>query len=210
MNLVLLGVSGAGKGTQAKKLSKHYEIPHISTGDILREHMRDETELGVAIQNIMDTGNLVADDIMIELVEERIKQDDCKNGYILDGFPRTLYQAKALENFADIDKAIYVKVDDKVVIERLTGRVVCPKCSAMYHIKKFPPKTMGICDVCNTNLVQREDDKAETVLDRLNIFHELTEPIIDFYAQKSKLFTVDGTADVCEIKDSIIAILGEK
>ncbi|MCL2592096.1 MAG: adenylate kinase [Defluviitaleaceae bacterium] len=208
MKLILLGVSGAGKGTQAKKLSKYYEIPHISTGDIFREHMRDKTEIGLAIHDIMDKGGLVEDELTIKLVKERIKQDDCKNGYILDGFPRTLYQAESLEDFAIIDKAIYVKVDDKVVIERLTGRLVCPKCSAMYHVKNFPPKVSGKCDVCDTSLVQREDDKAETVSDRLDIFHKLTSPIINFYEEKDKLFTVDGTKDVFATKELIVEILG--
>ncbi|MBE6012229.1 adenylate kinase [Anaeropeptidivorans aminofermentans] len=204
MKIVLLGVSGAGKGTQSKRLAKHYNIEHISTGDILRDHMARKTEIGVEIQHIMDTGRLVSDELVIEIVKEKLKGPECTRGYILDGFPRTIFQAEALSGFAEIDKAVYVKLSDDSVIERLTGRRVCPKCGQMYHIKNFPPKVADICDVCGTGLVQREDDKAETVMERLRVFHELTEPIIDFYSKRNLLLEVSGEGAIDEITESII------
>lgn len=204
MKLVLLGVSGAGKGTQAKNIVKRYNIEHISTGDILREHIKNKTPIGRKIQDTIDSGNLVRDDLVIEIVKDKMARPECKNGYILDGFPRTLTQAKELLAFADIDMAVYVMVDDQVVINRLTGRWICPHCTQMYHINNFPPKTEGICDNCGTKLIQREDDKAETVKDRLKVFHELTEPIIDYYKDLGLLFEVSGMGDINEITNAIL------
>ena len=207
MKLVLLGVSGAGKGTQAKNIVKRYNIEHISTGDILREHIKNKTPIGEEIQHIIDSGNLVSDELAIEIVKEKIAKPECQNGYILDGFPRTLKQAKALSEFEDIDKAIYVMVDDRVVIERLTGRWICSNCAEMYHISYLPPKAEGICDKCSSPLVQREDDKAETVKERLHIFHELTEPIIDYYMEQHKLFAIPGHGNIDIITNSILHTL---
>ena len=209
MKLVLLGVSGAGKGTQAKNIVKRYNIEHISTGDILREHIKNQTPIGEKIQHIIDSGNLVDDELVIEIVKEKLSRPECKNGYILDGFPRTLKQAIALSEFEDIDKAIYVMVDDRVVIERLTGRWICPDCAEMYHIKNLPPINAGICDKCGSPLVQREDDKAETVKERLRIFHELTEPIIDYYMEQHKLFAIPGHGNIDIITNSILHTLDD-
>jgi len=207
MKLVLLGVSGAGKGTQAKNIVKRYNIEHISTGDILRDHIKHKTPIGEEIQHIIDSGNLVSDELVIEIVKEKIAKPECKNGYILDGFPRTLNQAIALSEFEDIDKAVYVMVDDRVVIERLTGRWICSNCTEMYHINNLPPKTEGICDKCGSPLVQREDDKAETVRERLSIFHELTEPIIDYYMEQNKLFAIPGHGNINIITKAILNTL---
>lgn len=204
MKLVLLGVSGAGKGTQSKNIIKRYQLGHISTGDILRKHIRDKTAIGLKIQDGMDAGQLVDDALMISIVKDVVMQPEFENGYILDGFPRTLAQAQAFDEFKRIDLAIYVQVDDKVVIERLTGRWVCDCCTQMYHIKSFPPKVEGICDHCGCKLVQREDDKAETVKDRLKIFHELTGPVIRYYKELGVLFTVSGEGCADTITNTII------
>jgi len=203
MKLVLLGVSGAGKGTQSKNIIKRYHLGHISTGDILRKHIRENTSIGLKIKDGMDAGQLVDDTLILDIVKGMVKHPEFKNGYILDGFPRTLVQAKKFDEAERIDLAIYVQVDDKVVIERLTGRWVCDRCTQMYHIKSFPPKTEGICDHCGAVLVQREDDKAETVKDRLKIFHELTEPIIDYYRELGLLFSVSGVGDLDQITSNI-------
>lgn len=204
MKLVLLGVSGAGKGTQAKNIEKRYHLEHISTGDILREHIKNKTPIGKKIQDTIDSGNLVCDGLVIDIVREKISSPECAKGYILDGFPRTIKQAQELSKFENIDMAVYVMVDDQVVIERLTGRWICPNCTQMYHIKNLPPKNHGLCDKCNTALIQREDDKAETVKDRLRIFHELTEPIIDYYGKQNKLLVVSGEGDINEITNTIL------
>ena len=195
MKLVLLGVSGAGKGTQSKNIIKRYDLGHISTGDILRKHIREKTSIGLEIKDSMDAGRLVSDGLMLSIVKDVIKLPEFERGYVLDGFPRTLVQAERFNELQTIDLAIYVQVDDKIVIERLTGRWVCDSCSQMYHIKSFPPKREGACDHCGAALVQREDDKAETVRDRLEIFHELTEPIIDYYKGLDVLFCVSGAGD---------------
>jgi len=204
MKLVLLGVSGAGKGTQAKNIIKRYNLEHISTGAILREHIRQKTPIGLKIRDGMDAGQLVDDDLIISIVKEIVAQPELKNGYILDGFPRTLEQAQEFNNFERIDLAVYVKVDDKIVIDRLTGRLECDTCAQMYHVKSFPPKVEGVCDHCGHKLVQREDDKAETVKERLRIFHELTDPVIDYYKQLGTLFTVSGEGDADIVTSAII------
>ena len=204
MKLVLLGVSGAGKGTQAKNIIKRYNLGHISTGAILRDHIRQETPIGLKIKDGMDAGQLVDDELIISIVKEVVAQPELENGYILDGFPRTLEQAKEFDKFERIDLAVYVKVDDKIVIDRLTGRLECDSCAQMYHVKSFPPKTEGICDHCGHKLVQREDDKAETVKERLRIFHELTDPVIDYYSQLGVLFTVSGEGDADVVTNAIV------
>jgi len=204
MKLVLLGVSGAGKGTQAKNMIKRYNLGHISTGDILRKHIREGTAIGLNIQDGMDAGQLVDDTLMISIVKDVVTRVEFENGYILDGFPRTLAQAQTFDEFERIDLAIYVQVDDRIVIERLTGRWVCDCCTQMYHIKSFPPKVSGVCDYCGCTLIQREDDKAETVKDRLRIFHELTGPVISYYRELGVLFTVSGEGSADTITNTII------
>jgi adenylate kinase len=209
MKLVLLGVSGAGKGTQSKNIIKRYNLSHISTGDILRKHMKDGTDVGFQIEDGMDAGLLVDDSLILDIVKETVRRPEFGDGYILDGFPRTLVQAERFDEFERIDLAIYVQVDDRVVIERLTGRWVCDNCTQMYHAANFPPKTKGVCDHCATVLIQREDDKAETVKDRLKVFHSLTGPVIDYYKALGVLLTVSGEGDAMDITNAITKKLDE-
>lgn len=200
MKLVLIGCPGAGKGTQAKKLSKHFDIAHISTGDLLREQMKLGTELGKKVSEIMNAGGLVSDDIVSAMLAERIKADDCKNGYILDGYPRNVSQAEGLVAITgELDKVICFNVDDDIIVDRMTGRRGCPKCGQMFHVKYNPPKEDGICDSCGEKLIQRKDDNEETVVNRLKVYHETTAPVIDFYNKKGILFEVDGVGDIDEI-----------
>ncbi len=210
----MLGAPGAGKGTQAKGLAKHYNIAHISTGDILREHIRGNTEIGQSVSEILKSGGLVPDELVNKMVFERLQQADCANGFILDGFPRTLQQAKELSSMTSelnipIDRAILVDVADDTIIERMSGRLSCPKCGAMFHVKYLIPKTEGKCDACSETLTQREDDKKETVINRLAVYHEITEPIIDFYEENGILTKVSGIGSVEEITNSILKNLGE-
>ncbi len=196
MKLILLGAPGAGKGTQAKWISEEYGIPHISTGDILRKNVAEGTELGKEAKKYMDEGKLVPDELIIDMVRDRLSQDDCKNGFILDGFPRTIKQAEALEKITDVDAVLNIYVPFEKLIERITGRRTCPKCGAVYHIKYNPPKKDNICDVCGTPLIQRDDDKEETVRKRLKTYEEQTAPLIDYYEKKGKLITVEGQEKV--------------
>lgn len=212
MRLVVLGAPGAGKGTQARNLAKIFNIAHISTGDILREHMKNETPIGVFINDMMKKGQLVPDDLVINLVRERIQEESSKEGFILDGFPRTLVQAEVFDNLSkemslSLDHVISVNVEDAVIIERMSGRLVCPKCGAMYHAIYYPSKKGDICDVCGEKLIQREDDKAKTVKNRLKIYHTVTEPIIDYYKMKNILFEVSGIGDMNDITDTIVGYL---
>ena len=209
MKLVVLGAPGAGKGTQGRNLSKHYSIPHISTGDILRNEMKNKTEIGNAISELMDKGILVSDEIVTGLLKERIKNDDCKNGFILDGYPRTLSQAGILDTITSIDRVISVEVTDEVIIERMTGRYMCSECGFIYHLVYHPPKEHLICDKCGGKLIQRDDDKAKTVINRLETYHKVTEPIKEFYKAKDVLILVDGTKEINEITDEIVVNLGE-
>lgn len=205
MKLVLIGCPGAGKGTQAKKLSKHFNIAHISTGDLLREQIQLKTDLGNKITDIMNSGGLVSDDIVTALLSERIKRDDCKNGFILDGYPRNVSQADGLYDVVGkIDKVVLINVSDDIIIERMVGRRSCPECSQMYHIKYNPPKNDGICDVCGSKLIQRKDDNEETVKNRLSVYHDTTSPIINYYNDKGILLEVDGIGDIDEITANII------
>ena len=200
MKLVMVGCPGAGKGTQADKLSQHYGIPHISTGDLLRDQIAKGTELGKKVSKIMEDGGLVSDDIVSAMLTERIKEDDCKNGYILDGYPRNLPQAQGLEAITGpLDKVLCIEVEDSLIVDRMTGRRSCPKCKAMFHVKNNPPKVEGVCDVCGEKLVQRKDDNEETVVNRLKVYHETTAPLIDFYSKKGILVTVNGVGDIDEI-----------
>ena len=213
MKIIMLGAPGAGKGTQAKQIAAKYQIPHISTGDIFRANIKNGTELGKKAKTYMDQGALVPDELTCDLVMDRIQQDDCKNGFVLDGFPRTIPQAEALtEALAKIgekmDYAINVEVPDENIIHRMSGRRSCPKCGASYHIEFIPPKQEGICDACGAELIQREDDKPETVKNRLAVYHEQTQPLIEYYEKADALRTVDGTKDKDEVVGDIVAILG--
>jgi len=208
MKLVVLGAPGVGKGTQGRNLAKHFSICHISTGDLLRDQMARKTKIGVEIEHLMDTGKLVSTEIVADLLSNRIKNTDCLNGYILDGFPRNLHQAEILETITgEIDNVVSVDVPDGVILERMSGRVSCPECSTIYHTVYYPPKVPSICDNCGATLVQREDDKARTVLNRLKLYHEETFPIIEFYREKGKLISVSGVGEVTEITNAIVRVI---
>lgn len=213
MNLILLGAPGAGKGTQAEKICEKLSIPAISTGNILREAMANGTEMGLKAKSFIDAGALVPDEVVIGIINDRLQEDDCKNGFILDGFPRTIPQAevldKALSDLGDkIDYAIDVDVPDENIIQRMSGRRACIACGATYHIEHVPPKTEGICDRCGKELVLRDDDKPETVKNRLDVYHKQTQPLIEFYTGKGILKSVDGTQDMKDVFASICKILG--
>ena len=209
----MLGAPGAGKGTQAKMIADKYGVPHISTGDIFRANIKNGTELGMEAKKYMDQGLLVPDELTVRILLDRVAQDDCKNGYVLDGFPRTIPQAEVLDSeltkLGDhIDYAINVDVPDENIVKRMSGSRACLTCGATYHIEHVPPKKEGICDVCGSELVLRDDDKPETVKNRLNVYHEQTQPLIDFYTEKGVLKTVDGTVPMEEVFAAITAILG--
>ena len=213
MKIIMLGAPGAGKGTQAKMIANKYGVPHISTGDIFRANIKNGTELGMEAKKYMDQGLLVPDGLTVRILLDRVAQDDCKNGYVLDGFPRTIPQAEVLDSeltkLGDhIDYAINVDVPDENIVKRMSGRRACLTCGATYHIEHVPPKKEGICDVCGSELVLRDDDKPETVKNRLNVYHEQTQPLIDFYTEKGVLKTVDGTVPMEEVFAVITAILG--
>ncbi len=213
MKIIMLGAPGAGKGTQAKMIAEKYSIPHVSTGDIFRANIKNGTELGKQAKEYMDAGKLVPDELTVKILLDRVAQDDCKDGYVLDGFPRTIPQAEVLEDALNklgdkIDYAINVDVPDENIVRRMSGRRACLKCGATYHIEHIPPKQEGICDTCGSELVLRDDDKPETVLNRLKVYHEQTQPLIDFYTERNVLKSVDGTRDMKEVFDAIIAILG--
>lgn len=199
MNLILLGAPGAGKGTQAEKICEKLSIPAISTGNMLREAMANGTEMGLKAKSFIDAGKLVPDEVVIGIIDERLKQDDCKNGFILDGFPRTIPQAEALDEMGvRIDKVIDIEVADEKIASRLSGRRVCLKCGATYHTEFKKPNTEGICDACGDTLVQRKDDMPETVLDRLKTYHEQTEPLKGYYEKKGILRVVEGQEEVAD------------
>ena len=213
MKIIMLGAPGAGKGTQAKMIADKYNVPHISTGDIFRANIKNGTELGMEAKKYMDQGLLVPDELTVKILLDRVAQDDCKNGYVLDGFPRTIPQAqvldKALSEINDkIDYAINVDVPDENIIRRMGGRRACLSCGATYHIEHIPPKKEGICDTCGKELVLRDDDKPETVGNRLDVYHKQTQPLIEFYSAKGILKTVDGTVDMKDVFSAIESILG--
>lgn len=213
LKIIMLGAPGAGKGTQAKMLAEKYGIPHISTGDIFRANIKNGTELGAKAKEYMDKGLLVPDELVVDLIMDRFKADDCKNGYILDGFPRTIPQAEALDaalaaNGEKIDYAVNVEVPDENIVNRMSGRRACVGCGATYHIVYNPTKVEGKCDTCGADLILRDDDKPETVLNRLKVYHEQTQPLIDFYTKKGVIAEVDGTKDMKDVFDAIVAILG--
>lgn len=212
MKIIMLGAPGAGKGTQAKKIAERYSVPHISTGDIFRANIKNGTELGMEAKKYMDAGQLVPDELTVKILLDRVAADDCQNGYVLDGFPRTIPQAevldKALNELGDkIDYAIDVDVPDENIINRMSGRRACLSCGATYHIQYIPPKAEGICDSCGKELVLRDDDKPETVKKRLDVYHAQTQPLIEFYTNKGILKTVDGTLDMKDVFKAITEIL---
>ena len=214
MIIIMLGAPGAGKGTQAKMIAETYHIPHISTGDIFRANIKNGTPLGNEAKQYMDKGQLVPDELTVKLLLDRVANEDCKNGYVLDGFPRTIPQADVLdaalkENNASIDFAINVEVPDENIVRRMGGRRACLGCGMTYHVDYAPPKQEGICDGCGQPLVQRDDDKPETVLKRLSVYHEQTQPLIEYYEKKNVLHEVDGTKDMDVVFSAITGILGE-
>lgn len=213
MKIIMLGAPGAGKGTQAKQIAAKYQIPHISTGDIFRANIKNGTELGKKAKEYMDQGLLVPDELTCDLVMDRISQDDCANGFVLDGFPRTIPQAEALDAAlakidAKMDFAIDVDVPDSNIVNRMSGRRACLNCGATYHIVAIPPKKEGICDTCGKELVLRDDDKPETVQKRLDVYHDQTQPLIDYYQKQGILKSVDGTMPMDDVFASIVEILG--
>lgn len=212
MKIIMLGAPGAGKGTQAKMIAEKYGIPHISTGDIFRANIKNGTELGMKAKSFMDKGELVPDELTVSMLLDRVGQPDCRDGYVLDGFPRTIPQAEELdkalsERKEQIDFAVDVDVPDGNIVKRMSGRRACLKCGATYHMEHIPPKKEGICDSCGSDLVLRDDDKAETVLKRLQVYHDQTQPLIDFYTRKGILKTVDGTRDMKDVFAAIVEIL---
>ena len=214
MKIIMLGAPGAGKGTQAKMIAEKYSIPHVSTGDIFRANIKEQTELGMEAKKYMDQGLLVPDELTVKILLDRVAKDDCKNGYVLDGFPRTIPQAEVLDKAVSelnesIDFAINVDVKDENIIRRMSGRRACLKCGATYHIEHIPPKKEGICDKCGSELVLRDDDKPETVEKRLKVYHEQTQPLIDYYNKKGILREVDGSQDMKDVFNAIVSILGE-
>ena len=214
MKIIMLGAPGAGKGTQAKQIAAKYNIPHISTGDIFRANIKEGTALGMEAKSYMDKGQLVPDELTVKILLDRVAKDDCKNGYVLDGFPRTIPQAEVLDEAVTklnekIDYAINVDVPDENIIKRMSGRRACVKCGATYHIVNVPPKKEGICDACGEALIVRDDDKEETVKARLTTYHAQTQPLIDYYNNKGILKEVDGIKDMNDVFADIVNILGE-
>ena len=206
MKIIMLGAPGAGKGTQAKMIAEKYSIPHISTGDIFRANIKNGTELGKKAKSYMDKGQLVPDELTLDLIMDRFKEDDCKNGYVLDGFPRTIPQVETAGE--KVDFAIDVDVPDENIVKRMGGRRACVNCGATYHIVYSPTKIEGKCDKCGEDLIVRDDDKPETVLSRLDVYHTQTQPLIDYYNNQGILRTVDGTVDMKDVFNAIVDILG--
>ncbi len=212
MKIIMLGAPGAGKGTQAKMIADKYVVPHISTGDIFRANIKNNTPLGMEAKQYMDQGLLVPDTLTVKILLDRVAMEDCKSGYVLDGFPRTIPQAEVLNDALTalndkIDYAIDVDVPDENIINRMSGRRACVACGATYHIAHIPPKTEGICDRCGKELILRDDDKPETVKNRLTVYHDQTQPLIEYYTKKGILKTVDGTVDMKDVFSSIVSIL---
>ncbi|HIR53509.1 MAG TPA: adenylate kinase [Candidatus Onthovicinus excrementipullorum] len=208
MKLIIMGAPGAGKGTQAARISRHLSIPAISTGDILREAIAAGTKMGELAKTYIDQGRLVPDDVMIGIIKDRLSQEDCRNGYILDGFPRTIPQAEALDALgADIDKVLSIEVSDDTIVERMAGRRVCPKCGATFHTDHNPPKVEGICDKCGAELIRRKDDAPETVQARLKVYHDQTEPLKDYYQRAGKLVIAEGQEDVEDTTATVFSAL---
>jgi len=214
LRTVLLGPPGAGKGTQAAKIVEKYNIPHISTGDIFRENIKNGTELGKKAKEYMDKGELVPDDLVIDLATDRLLADDCKNGFLLDGFPRTVYQAEKLDEFLEahgqkLDTVIDIEVEKEELITRLTGRRVCKACGASFHVVNIPPKKEGICDICGAELVQRADDTVETVENRIEVYNQQTMPLVGYYSEAGNIVTIDGALPLDDVFAEIVKALGE-
>ena len=214
MNLILLGPPGAGKGTQATRIIEKYGIPHISTGDIFRENIKKGTALGVKAQEYMNKGELVPDDLVIEIATTRLLEDDCKEGFLLDGFPRTVYQAEKLDEFLaahdrKIDKVLDIEVEKEELMTRLIGRRVCRSCGASYHVVNMPPKTEGVCDKCGGELYQRADDTEATVENRIEVYNSQTKPLVDYYTGKGNIAEIDGAAGLDNVFTAIVNVLGE-
>lgn len=214
LRTILLGPPGAGKGTQAVKIVEKYGVPHISTGDIFRENIKKGTELGKKAQEYMNRGELVPDDLVIEIATTRLLEDDCKNGFLLDGFPRTVYQAEKLDEFlaahgSKIDKVLDIAVEKEELITRLTGRRVCKACGASYHVVNIPPKKEGVCDICGGELVQRADDNIETVTNRIDVYEAQTKPLIDYYEKAGNIAHIDGSTGLENVFADIVKALGE-
>ena len=208
MNIILLGAPGAGKGTQATRISGKYGLPHISTGDIFRDNIKRGTEIGLLAKSYTDKGQLVPVELTCKIVEGRLREADCEGGYLLDGFPRTVPQAEALDEMGvEIDRVIEIDVPDEVIESRLGGRRVCESCGASYHVVNKAPAVDGICDKCGGKLIIRKDDKPETIKDRLAVYHEQTAPLADYYRKAGKLFTVDGTQEISAITAQLLSIL---
>ena len=209
MKLIFLGAPGAGKGTQAERIAAKLNIPTISTGNMLREAIKNETEIGLMAKGFIDNGNLVPDDVVLGIVRERVAREDCRNGYILDGFPRTIPQAEAMEKIGiRFDSVISIEIEDAVIENRMTGRRLCSVCGASYHLTAHPPKAEGICDACGNALVTRKDDAPETVRARLKVFHKETEPLKDFYQKLGNLRLVEGNQPIDKITCDIMAAMG--
>jgi adenylate kinase len=215
MKLLIMGRPGAGKGTQAVNIKEYYNIPHISTGDMFRARMKNQTKLGMLAKNYMEKGDLVPDEVTIGIVEERLQEPDCANGFLLDGFPRTIAQAEAFDKFlksngVKLDAALNVDVDASILIRRMVGRRVCKTCGATYHVEFNPSKVSGVCDNCGSPLIQRPDDTEETAVNRLKTYDEQTAPLLDFYSKQNLLKTVNGDQDVDKVFNDIKATLGNK
>ena len=213
MKVIMLGAPGAGKGTQAKMIAEKFGIPHISTGDIFRANIQKGTELGAEAKKYMDQGLLVPDEPTVKIRLDRVAQDDCGKGYVLDGFPRTIPQAKVLDEALEklgekIDYAVDVDVADEHIVKRMSGRRACLKCGATYHVEHIPPRQEGVCDSCGSDLVLRDDDKPETVMNRLKVYHDQTQPLIEYYGQKGILRKVDGTMEMQDVFHAIVDLLG--
>jgi len=207
MKLVIFGPPSAGKGTQAQKLAKKYGIPQVATGDLLREQVAKKTPIGLKVKEYLDAGRLGPDDLIVQMIADRVSKPDCMSGYILDGFPRTIGQARELEKMTEVDIVLNIVVDLELLVERAVGRRICPKCAAVYHVKFNPPKREGVCDKCGSSLIQRDDDKETTVRNRLKVYQEQTAPLVEHFKQKGKLVDIDGSGGIDSVQDQMVAAI---